>query len=145
MTRRFEISVAMCLAASIVAGCGTVYVNEEDRSMDTADRATLAVEFSVDSAYRKVFGRLQSCLSTSGYRVHGTISQDRDAATVVVDTGVGFDRVLYLADSVFLRAELSRLGPERTRVTFLLPGSGSRPFVDATMRWLVSGEGPCRV
>lgn len=145
MGKRSEAIGAMCLTVSLMTGCGTVYVNEEDRSTEAADRTDLTVESSVDRAYRNVFGRLQSCLSTYGYRVRGTINRDRDAASVVVDSGIGFERVLYLADSVFLRAELAKLAPERTRVTFLLPSMNARPFADATIRWLVSGEGPCRV
>lgn len=135
----------MCLTAALLTGCGTVYVNEEDRSMESAERTTLTVESSVDRAYRSVFGRLQSCLSIYGYRVRGTINRDRDAASVVVDSGIGFDRVLYLADAVLLQAELTRLAPDRTRVTFVVPSSGARPFADATKRWLVTGNGPCRV
>ncbi|MDX1513025.1 MAG: hypothetical protein R3174_04710 [Gammaproteobacteria bacterium] len=136
---------ALFLATSITAGCGTVYVNEQDRDLGAAERSEVTLESSVDAAYRRVFGRLESCLSTYGYRVRGSINRQRDAANVVVDSGIGFDRVLYLADSVFLRAELARLAPERTRVTFVLPTADARPFADAASRWLVAGEGPCRV
>lgn len=132
-------------AALLIGGCGTVYVNEEDRNTASAERSTLSVELSVDSAYRRVFNRLQSCLSTYGYRVHGTINRERDTASVVVDSGVGFDRVLFLADSIFLQTELGRLAPERTRITFILASSDAQPFADATKRWLVTGEGPCRI
>lgn len=132
------------ISAVLIGGCGTVYVNEEDRKVESAERSTLSVESTVDRSYRSLYGRLQSCLSIYGYRVRGTINQDRDAATLVVDSGVGFDRVLFLADSIFLRAELSRLAPARTGITFIPSKSGARPFVEATKRWLVTGEGPCR-
>lgn len=144
MRDHFDVFGATCFAVLLAAGCGTVYVNEKDRSTESAERTGLAVESSVDSAYRKVFGRLQSCLSTYGYRVRGTINRERASASVVVDSGIGFDRVLYLADSVFLVAELTRLAPERTRVTFVLASPEARPFADAAKRWLVSGNGPCR-
>ncbi len=104
------------LAALLLAGCGTVYVNEEDRNLGASERDSFAVERSVDSVYRELYGRLGHCVSIYSYRVRGNITRDRDAAHVTVDSGVGFDRVLYLADSFFLRAELERLGPERTSI-----------------------------
>lgn len=132
------------LTAVVLPGCGTVFVNEEDRNLDSAERDSFAVERSVDSVYRELYGRLRHCVSTYGYRVRGNITGERDAADVTVDSGVGFDRVLYLADSLFFKTELERLGPERTRVTFILPDSNARPFADAAKRWLVTGEGSCR-
>ena len=130
---------------ALLSGCGTVYVHESDRDPGSADRSTVTLESSVDGAYRRVYSRWQECLSSYGYRIRGSISRERDAANVTVDTGIGFDRVLYLADSIFLQAELTKLAPERTRVTFLLPATGARPFAEATKQWLVSGQGPCRV
>ena len=137
-------SCRSCVLALILSGCGTVYVNEADRNLDAAARSSVTVESSVDRAYRRIYSRFQSCLSSYGYRIRGTINQDRNAASIVVDSGIGFDRVLYLADSVFLHANLDSLSPERTRVTFVSSTDNARPFADAAGRWLVSGEGPCR-
>ncbi|HSS65400.1 MAG TPA: hypothetical protein VLS27_13275 [Gammaproteobacteria bacterium] len=132
------------LVAAFFSGCGTVYVNEEDRNLDGVARDSFAVERSVDGAYREVYARLQHCVSAYGYRVRGNINRERDVAEVTVDSGFGFDRSLYLADSIFLKAELERLAPERTRITFILPTSNARPFADAVERWLISGDGSCR-
>lgn len=128
----------------ILSGCGTVYVNEADQNLDAAERDSFTVERSVDGAYREVFGRLQECVSVYGYRVRGNINRERDAADITVDSGVGFERVLYLADSLYLKAELQRLAPQRTRVTFIVQDPAAKPFADGTKHWLVSGEGPCR-
>lgn len=132
------------LSALFFSGCGTVYVNQEDRSLEAAGRDSFTVERAVDGAYREVFGRFQECLSSYGYRVRGDINGERGAAEVTVDSGFGFQRTLYLADSIFLKAEMRRLAPERTRVTFILPTSNARPFADGTKRWLITGDGPCR-
>lgn len=132
------------LAGLFFAGCGTVYVNPTDRALEAAERESFAVERSVDGAYRNVYKRLQDCVSVYGYRVRGNITRERDSATVTVDSGFGFDRTLFLADSIFLRAKLERLAPERTRVTFTLRTADARPFADAARRWLITGEGPCR-
>lgn len=137
-------SYFVLFTALFFSGCGTVYVNEADRNIGEAERDSFTVERSVDGAYREVYGRLQHCISTYGYRVQGNISRERDAAVVTVDSGVGFQRVLYLADSIFLKAELQRLAPERTRVTFTVPNRNARPFADAARRWLITGDGPCR-
>ena len=134
----------LLLAVLFLAGCGTVYVNEQDRSLYAVERDSFTVERSVDGAYRELYGRLQYCVSTYGYRVRGHITRERDAADISVDSGAGFDRVLYLADSVFLKAELERLAPERTRVTFILSEPNALPFADAAKRWLINGDGPCR-
>ncbi len=139
-----EQSYFFLATALFVAGCGTVYVSEEDRKLSAPERDSFAVERSVDGAYREVYRRLEYCVSTYGYRVRGNITRKRDAADITVDSGVGFDRVLYLADSVFLKAEFERLAPERTRITFILPNPNARPFSDAAKRWLLSGEGSCR-
>lgn len=142
--KKIERSHLFVLAALLPPGCGTVYVNEEDRNLGPSERDSFAVERSVDSVYRRLYNRLGHCVSNYGYRVRGNITRERDAADVTVDSGMGFDRVLYLADSLFFKAELERLGPERTRVTFILPDSNARPFADAAKRWLVTGEGSCR-
>jgi len=131
------------LATLFFAGCGTVYVNPEDRSLESAGRDSFTVERTVDGAYREVFGRFQECLSTYGYRVQGDITRERDSADVTVVSGFGFQRTLYLADSIFLKAEFRRLGPESTQVTFILPTVNARPFANGTKRWLVTGEGSC--
>ncbi len=131
------------LVTLFLAGCGTVYVNPEDRNLEAAARDSFTVGRTVDSAYREVFGRLQYCLSTYGYRVQGDITRERVSADVTVVSGFGFQRTLYLADSVFLKAEFRRLGPESTRVTFILPTVNAKPFADGTKRWLVTGEGSC--
>lgn len=132
------------LFALLLSACGTVYVNESDRDLGGASRSTVTLEASVDGAYRSVYGRWQECLSNYGYRVRGSINRERDAANVTVDRGLGFERLLYLADSIFLQAELARVAPERTQVTFIVPNAGAQPFVDATKQWLVAGTGPCR-
>ena len=146
-----EQSYFFLLVAAFFSGCGTFYVNEEDRNLNgvargsfAVERDSFAVERSVDGAYREVFARLQYCFSTYGYRVRGNINRERDVAEVTVDSGFGLDRSLYLADSIFLKAELERLAPERTRITFILPTSNARPFADAVERWLISGDGSCR-
>ena len=128
----------------LFSGCGTVYVNKADRDPGAFERESFSVDRTVDGAYRAIYGRLQDCVSGYGYRVRGEITRERDAAHISVDSGVGFDRVLYLADARFLDAELERLGPERARVTFVLPNPDARPFADGLKRWLVSGDGPCR-
>ena len=132
------------LAALFFAGCGTVYVNPPDRNLSAAERESFAVARSVDGAYRQVYGRLQDCVSAYGYRVRGNITRERDAADVTVDSGFGFERTLYLADAIFLKAELERLAPDRTRITFILADANARPFAVAARRWLLTGEGPCR-
>ena len=105
---------------------------------------SFTLQSTVDGAYRRVFGRFQKCLSVYGYRVRGTITRERDTANVIVDSGIGFDRVFYLADAIFLQAELERLAPERARVTFVLAAPQARPFADAAKGWLTTGEGSCR-
>jgi hypothetical protein len=144
MIKKIERSPFFLLAALVLPGCGTVYVNEEDRDLTAPERHSFAVERSVDSAYRQLYARLRYCVSKYGFRVRGNITRERDAADVTVDAGRGFDRALYLADSLFLKAELERLGPERTRIAFILSDSNARPFADAAKRWLVTGEGSCR-
>jgi hypothetical protein len=130
--------------ALFLSGCGTVYLDEADRDLGAAEREIITVERSVDGAYREIYGRLQDCVSVYGYRVRGDINRERSAAEITVDSGVGFDRVLYLAEALFLKAELEHLAPERARVTFILSNPNARPFADALKRWLVSGDGPCR-
>jgi hypothetical protein len=139
------IRVLCCLVlAAVGSGCGTVYTSEVERQLESAERMSFTLQSTVDGAYRQVFGRFQECLSVYGYRVHGTISRERDAANVIVDSGIGFDRVFYLADAIFLQAELERLAPDRARVTFVLVAPQARPFADAAKGWLTEGEGPCR-
>lgn len=135
----FFLGVALCFA-----GCGTIYVNEEDRYPGSLKTDSFAVERSVDGAYREVYRRLQDCVSIYGYRVRGQISRARDTAEISVDSGVGVDRLLYLADSLLLKAELERLGPALTRVTFITSDPDAEPFADGAKRWLISGGGPCR-
>jgi hypothetical protein len=140
-----RIPVLGCLVlAAVGSGCGTVYTSDVEGQLESAERISFTLPSTVDGAYRRVFGRFQECLSVYGYRVHGTITRERDAANVIVDTGIGFDRVLYLADAIFLQAELERLAPERARVTFVLAAPQARPFADAAKGWLTAGEGPCR-
>lgn len=130
--------------AFLVSGCGTVYINEGDPGNGALPRDSFAVELSVDGVYRATYRRLQDCVSGYGYRVRGDINRERDVADITVDSGVGFDRILFLADARFLRVELERLAPERTRVTVILSNPNARPFADGLKRWLDSGEGPCR-
>ena len=142
---RKRILVLCWLALAVVgSGCGTVYTGDVDQQLESAERMSFTVRSTVDGAYRQVFGRFQECLSVYGYRVHGTITRERDAANVIVDSGIGFDRVFYLADAIFLQAELERLAPDRARVTFVLVAPQARPFADAAKDWLAEGEGPCR-
>jgi hypothetical protein len=144
LTKR--IALLCCLAWGVIgSGCGTVYTGEVDRQLESAERMSFTLPSTVDGAFRRVFGRFQECLSVYGYRVRGTINRDRDAANVIVDSGIGLDRVLYLADAIFIQAELERLAPERARVTFILASPQARPFADAAEGWLTAGEGPCRV
>jgi hypothetical protein len=134
----------LVLTAFFGAACGTIYINESEGDRGPLEGDSFAVERSVDGAYRAIYGRLRDCVSGYGYRVRGEITRERDAASITVDSGVGFDRLLFVADSRFLQAELERLAPERTRVTFLLPNPDARPFADGTKRWLIGGDGPCR-
>jgi hypothetical protein len=143
LTKRTPVLCCLVFAA-VGSGCGTVYTSDVDRQVESAERMSFTLQSTVDGAYRQVFGRFQECLSVYGYRVHGTISRERDAANVIVDSGIGFDRVFYLADAIFLQAELERLAPDRARVTFVLVAPQARPFADAAKGWLTEGEGPCR-
>ena len=142
---RKRIPVLCWLTLAVVgSGCGTVYTSDVDQQLESAERMSFTLQSTVDGAYRRVFGRFQECLSIYGYRVHGTITRERDAASVIVDSGIGFDRVFYLADAIFLQAELERLAPDRARVTFVLAAPQARPFADAAQGWLTAGEGTCR-
>lgn len=131
-------------AVTFFSGCGTVYVHESDRDLTAAARRSFSVEASVDSAYRRVYAHLRECVSRYGYRVRGDINRERTAADITVDSGVGFHRTLYLADSIFLKAELERLAPGATRVTLIIPSEGARTFADAARRSLESGGEACR-
>ena len=128
----------------LLAGCGTIHLGQEHRFLDSASRQIVEVDRSVDETFRQVYGRLLDCVSAYGYRVRGSITRERDAAEISVDSGFGFERTLYLADSVFLIAGLERLAPERTRVTFVSSKPEAKPIAEAAGRWLATGDGPCR-
>lgn len=130
---------------AFLSGCGTVYVNPSDRNAVAAARESIAVAGSVDSVYRALYGHLQDCVSLYGYRVRGEINRERTVAGVTVDSGLGFDRTLYLADALLFEAELERVAAGKTRVTFVLPSKDARPFAEAAKRRLQGAGGSCRV
>ena len=95
--------VAWVFLTTLLAGCGTDYLNEADRNPKYRTETDFASSRSAEVTYRRIYTMLYRC--TSGYyRVQGSYDPASRHAEISVDTGVGFENDLYLADSHVMSA-----------------------------------------
>ena len=126
----------------MLGGCGTVYVNKEDRDPEYLRETDFASNRNTEMTYRRIYGMLYRC--TSGYyRVQGDYDAEKRHAEISVDTGIGFQNDAYLADSHVMRVIIDADGPERSRVRIRQTSRHGAPYADAMAAWVNEGSDDC--
>ena len=131
----------LCLLG-MIAGCGTVYVNKSDRPPKYLKETDFVSKLSTEMTYRRIYTMLYRC--TSGYyRVQGNYDPDSHHADISVDTGVGFERDLYFADSHVMSIIIDADGIEKSRVQIKQTNRHGSPFANAMADWVNEGSDDC--
>ena len=129
--------------ASVPSGCGVVYVNPSDRNPSYATRTSFVASKRAEPTYRIIYARLLDC--TSGYyRVHGEFDNVTKRGEISVDTGVGFQRTLFLADAHVMRIEIVPGAGATSEVTVHQKTDYGAPLVRAMEPWVNRGSEQCR-
>ena len=136
--------LALALAAALLAGCGTVYVNPEDRDKQFTVERRFESPRGVELTYRRIFYRLYDCLSVYDYRVHGEFGAGATAARIHVDSGIGLERSLYLADSYIMRVDIEPAADGRSVVTVHGDSRRFDTFHEAIELWVTDDFQGCR-
>lgn len=135
------IIVCLCLT-TLLAGCGTVYVNKADRNPEYREETEFSSNRNTEMTYRRIYTMLYRC--TSGYyRVQGNYDPDLHHAEISVDTGVGFENDLYLADSHVMRIIIDADGIENSRVHIKQTSRHGAPYAGAMADWVNEGSNDC--
>ena len=127
-----------------VVGCGTVYVNPEDRDKKFEFETRFESPRAVEPTYRIIFSKLDECLSVYDYRVHGEFGADATRARIRVDSGVGLEHTLYLADSYVMRVEIAPTTDTSSAVTVYDDDPHFDTFRKAIELWVTEGFEGCR-
>jgi hypothetical protein len=126
----------------MVAGCGTVYINEADRDPVYRKETDFTSSRNTEMTYRRIYTMLYRC--TSGYyRVQGNYDPDSRHAEIAVDTGAGFENDLYLADSHVMRIIIEADGIEKSRVQVKQTNRHGAPYAGAIADWVNEGSDDC--
>jgi hypothetical protein len=133
--------LALWLSA-LLAGCGTVYVNEADRNPKYLKETNFASSRNPEMTYRRIYTMLYKC--TSGYyRVQGNYDPKARAAEISVDTGVGFENDLYFADDHVMSIIISADGPAKSKVRIKQTNRQGAPYAGAMADWVNEGSDDC--
>lgn len=133
--------LVFCLLAQ-VAGCGTVYVNKEDRKPRYLKETEFVSSRNVEITYRRLYKMLYRC--TSGYyRIQGDYDLGKSHAEISVDTGVGFQNDAFLADSHVMRVDIDAEGLDKSRVRIRQTSRQGAPYSGAMASWVNEGSDDC--
>ena len=126
----------------IIAGCGTLYLNKADRNPEYRKQTNFTSNRTVEMTYRRIRTMLNRC--TSGYyRVQGDYDSASRRAEISVDTGVGLENDLYLADSHVMRIIVDADGIERSSVQIKQTRRDGAPYAGAMADWVNKGSDDC--
>jgi hypothetical protein len=133
--------VYLCLTA-LLTGCETVYVNKADRKPVYHQETNFTSGHNTETTYRRIYGMLYRC--TSGYyRVKGNYDPDSRHADISVDTGVGFENSLYLADAHVMSITIEADGVEKSKVRIQQTNPRGSPYAGAMEVWVNEGSDDC--
>ncbi len=126
----------------MIAGCGTVYLNKADRNPKYRKETDFVSNRNAEMTYRRIYTMLYRC--TSGYyRVQGNYDPESRHAEISVDTGVGFENDLYLADSHVMRIIVDADGIENSSVQIKQTSRHGAPYAGAMADWVNAGSDNC--
>ena len=133
--------LVFCLLG-VLAGCGTVYLNKADRNPTYREETDFTSNHNAEITYRRIHTMLYRC--TSGYyRVQGNYDPESGHAEISVDTGVGFENDLYLADSHVMRIIVDADGIENSSVRIKQTSRDGAPYAGAMADWVNEGSDDC--
>ena len=133
--------VYLCLT-TLVAGCGTVYLNKADRNPKYRKETDFTSNRNTEMTYRRIYTMLYRC--TSGYyRVKGDYDRDARHAEISVDTGVGFENDLYFADAHVMSILIDAEGHAKSKVQIKQTSSRGAPYAGAMANWVNEGSEDC--
>ena len=134
--------VLVSFLLAMITGCGTVYVNKEDRNPEYRKETEFASSRNTEMTYRRIYRMLYRC--TSGYyRIAGSYEPGSSHAGISVDTGVGFQNDAYLADSHVMRIDIDADGPDKSRVRIRQTSRHGAPYSNAVATWVNEGSDDC--
>ena len=129
-------------ASLLVAACGVVYVNETDREPAYASQTTFVSSRGPEATYRVIYTRLEQC--TSGYyRIGGSFDNASKRGEITVDTGVGFQRTLFLADAHVMSIDIAPGEGAGSRVTVRVKSAEGTPLAPRIEPWVNAGSDAC--
>ena len=126
-------------AVGALMGCGSVYINEQDRDGQFPLERSFHSPHDAATTYNRLFSVLEKCLGSYGYRVFGDGSRE-----ITVESGVGMPRTLFLVDAIVLRMHVEPGEPSGSEVTVLQRDRHSNTFVRAAQRNVVADDTGCR-
>ena len=127
---------------ALLTGCGTIYVNEADRNPTYHTETDFASTRNSEMTYRRIYTMLYKC--TSGYyRVQGNYHPDSRQGEISVDTGVGFENDLYLADSHVMSIIIDADGIENSKVQIKQTSPHGAPYAGAMENWVNEDSDDC--
>ncbi|MDX1432778.1 MAG: hypothetical protein R3286_10055 [Gammaproteobacteria bacterium] len=136
---------ALAFTAAIVlvtSACGVVYVNQADREPTYAAETSFVASERPETTYRIIYTRLLDC--TSGYyRVGGEFDNMAKHGEISVDTGIGFQRTLFLADAHVMSIDIVPGGGATSKVTVRRKSETGAHLVRAMEPWVNRGAGGC--
>ena len=128
--------------AALLSGCGTVYVNKEDRNPTYRKETDFISDRNTEMTYRRIYTMLYRC--TSGYyRIQGKYDLGSPHAEISVDTGVGFENDAYLADSHVMTIDIDADGTQKSRVKIKQTKRHGAPYAGAMAAWVNEGSDDC--
>jgi len=133
--------VISCLFA-VLGGCGTVYVNKADRDPVYKKETDFSSTRNTEMTYRRIYSMLYKCTS-GGYRVQGDYNPDSRHGEISVDTGVGFENDLYLADSHLMKIIIDADGIEKSNVQIKQTNARGARYAHAMAAWVNEGSDDC--
>jgi hypothetical protein len=126
----------------MIAGCGTVYVNEVDRPPVYHTQIDFDSIRNTEMTYRRIYTMLYRC--TSGYyRVQGNYDRESHRADISLDTGVGFQNDLFFADSHVMSILIEADGVRKSKVRIKQTSRRGSPWAGAMADWVNEGSDDC--
>ena len=126
----------------LLTGCGTVYLNKADRNPVYRTETAFTSKRGSEMTYRRIYAMLYRC--TSGYyRIKGSYDPDSRLGEISVDTGVGFENDLYLADSHVMKITVGADGVEKSSVQIKQTSPDGAPYAGAMADWVNEDSDDC--
>lgn len=140
-TARALAAPAVVVLAGVLAACSAPYDPEPPRD-EPLRVVKVASPLDMESSYRRLYTRLDGCLSGIGYHVLPRFDRAAGHAWLLVTQGLRLESYAFLVSSFAARFDVYADAPG-ARVEITQRDAGLQPLVDAAPAWLRGEHARC--